>query len=130
MGPSKTSGISLFSDSPMRAQYFVSNSVLLLADLSLLGAIVARFWARLPALSLFLFGGMVLALVLFWYRIFRLHSTMRELIASESFVTQEPGSLIDKALGTIGALSFQALLNSFGVVMLCLMALVEILRSR
>jgi hypothetical protein len=123
-------GISYFQSSPFHAHYFLSTGLFLLIDLLFIAVIVGRYWTQLPALAVFLLGGVALALLSFWYRLFRMHTAMQELISSGSFAVPDPGSTSDRAYSTIAALSFQGLFTSSGAVMLCLMALVEVLHSR
>jgi hypothetical protein len=49
-------------------------------------------------------------------------------LTSGNFQPPRPGSVEDLALGTLAALSFQSLLGTTGFVMLCLMALIEVLK--
>jgi hypothetical protein len=123
-------GVSYFQRSPLHTHYFLSNGLLLVMDLLFLAGIVARYWTRLPALAIFLLGGVALSLLSFWYRLFRMHNDVHGLVTSGSFAVPEPGSISDRAFATIAALSFQSLLTSSGIVMLGLMALTEVLHSR
>src|SRR6266852_4172920 len=118
-------GISYFLRSPLQSHYFISNSALLFADLCLLATTVIMYRTRLSPLAFLFLGGVAFSLLAFWYRIFRVHSEIRELIRSGNLAVPEPGSVTDRAFGTVAALSFQALLNSFGIAMLCFMAVVE-----
>ncbi len=125
---SKYAGASSFSRPAFQTQYFVGNSLLLICVLALLGFVTARYWTQLPSLSVFLFAGVAFGLISFWVTILRTHFAYHKLTKSGQL--PESRSREDLAMGTIAALCFQALLSISGLVMLCLMALVEILRTR
>lgn len=123
-------GTSYFEEPAFRTHYFISNSALLLGVLVFLGILVARYGARMPALCLFTLGGVAFGLLSFWFAVFRVHSEIHGLIATGGFEVPQSGSTADRAFGTVAALCFQGLLSTAGLVGLCLMALVEILRTR
>jgi len=126
---SRRPGVSFFLRSCFRTNYIVSNSLLLFLDLLILVGMVARYRSQLTALSVFLFVGVAFGLLSFWHAVLRVHQAVHELVTSERFPMPEPGSDTDRAFGTVAALGFQGLFSSFGLVMLCLMAVGEILRT-
>lgn len=123
-------GTSYFEKPALRTHYFVSNSIFLLCVLVFLGIMVAKYEARMPAFCFFALGGVAFGLLTFWFAVFRVHSEIHGLIATGSFDAPEPGSTADRAFGTVAGLCFQGLLSTAGLVWLCLLTLVEILRAR
>jgi hypothetical protein len=125
----KCDGLSFFAKPALRTSYFLGDTALSFLVLVILAVTIIRYAHRLPALGLFLLGAVVFGLFSFWLAVFRVHSSIHELVASGVLKAPEPGSSTDKAFATVAALNFQSMLHASGLVGSCVMALVEILRQ-
>jgi hypothetical protein len=111
---------------PFRSHRLVGLGFMLLADVSLLGAILVKNWTRLPVLSVFYLGIVLFGLLETFVGVLRNHKSVQHLIKTGHLEKLEAGSPLDTALCVAAKVTYLGLFHAFLLVGICLAALSEL----
>lgn len=112
---------SFFARPPFRSYFFAGDTLLLIADLSILGYVIVRYWPRLPSTSVFWLGLVGFSMLGLWtlalqcYR--RIHDASRDAELYSVSGTSLLGIALSSAASMIHWGLFFALFMTAGVLM-------------
>jgi hypothetical protein len=121
---------SFFANPPFRSYFFVGDTVLLIATLSILGFVIVRYWSRLPAISLYWLGLVGFCMVAVWVLALRCYSRIYELLRSGTTDPVSEGSLLAVAMSSAAGMIHWGLFFAYMIAIGTLMQIDRVLSGR
>ena len=112
--------------SPLRSRQFLTASLLLLIDLTMVGTILWKNWGRLPGWSVYYLGLLSLLLISALTAAYGTHKTVRRYLAAANIEKLDSGSILETGLYVASYMTQCLLVYAFAAAGVSLAALGEI----
>jgi hypothetical protein len=121
---------SFFENPPFRSYFFVGDTLLLVASLSILGFVIVSDWARLPAVSVFWLGLVGFCMVALWTMALRCYRRIHEVFQSDKGSSVSEGSSLGVAMSSAAGMIHWGLFFAYMMTAGVLMQLSRVLSAR
>ena len=121
---------SFFAKPPFRSYFFVGDTLLLIATLSILGFLIFRYWPRLPTISIYWLGLVGFCMVALWVGALRCYRRIHELYQDGAVSSARDGSLLGVAMSSAAGMINLGLFFAYFMTAGLLMQLDRVLSGR
>jgi hypothetical protein len=115
---------------PFRSYFFVSNTLFLIATLSILVFVLSKYWALLPATSVYWLGLVGFCMMLLWFLALRCYRRIHELFQSGAASSVRSGSPLEVVMSSAAGMIHWGLFFGYFMTAAVLMQFANVLSTR
>jgi len=121
---------SFFANPPLRSYFFVGDTVLLIATMSILGFVIMSYWPCLSAISVFWLGLVGFSMVALWVQALRCYRRIHEAFRDGAENLVSDGSLLGVAMSSAAGMIHWGLFFAYFMTSGVLIQLDRVLSGR